>query len=299
MAKKITVYDMLISCPSDVSEYVNLLESQVTKFNNFFGRTNDIIVRCRYWMRDTYSKLGESPQEIVNELIVDSSDMIVAVFWTRFGTATEQYGSGTEEEIERMLSMKKQVFLYFLDKPVPPSKLDNEQYAKLQQFMERHKSDGIYFIVPDENALSTKLRENMELYFNSIIRGPEMKKSVGKKAVLWVDDRPENNVFERNTLEEHYGIEFTLALSTQQALNCMKHDKFSLIISDMARKEGDREGYVLLEEVRKIDEKIPYIIFSSADKEEYIEETLNRGGQGYTNNSNELIDLVIKNLLNS
>lgn len=298
MAKKITVYDILISCPSDVSEYVNLLEKQITTFNSFYGRSNDVIVRCSYWMRDTYSEFGDSPQELVNKQIVDSSDMIVAVFWTRFGTETEHYGSGTEEEIERMLSMKKQVFLYFLDKPVSLSQVDFEQYAKIQQFMEKHKNEGIFFSVPDEDALSKKFLANLILYFDSIIHGPEVKKSVGKKAVLWVDDRPENNVFERNALEQ-YGIEFTLALSTQQALNCMKHDKFSLVISDMARKEGSQEGYALLESVRKIDEKIPYIIFSSADKEECIEETLNRGGQGYTNNSNELIDLVIKNLLNS
>lgn len=298
MAKKITVYDILISCPSDVSEYVNLLEKQITTFNSFYGRSNDVIVRCSYWMRDTYSEFGDSPQELVNKQIVDSSDMIVAVFWTRFGTETEHYGSGTEEEIERMLSMKKQVFLYFLDKPVSLSQVDFEQYAKIQQFMEKHKNEGIFFSVPDEDALSKKFLANLMLYFDSIIHGPEVKKSVGKKAVLWVDDRPENNVFERNALEQ-YGIEFTLALSTQQALNCMKHDKFSLVISDMARKEGSQEGYALLESVRKIDEKIPYIIFSSADKEECIEETLNRGGQGYTNNSNELIDLVIKNLLNS
>ena len=298
MAKKITVYDMLISCPSDVSQYVELLQKQVNKFNNYFGRMNDVIVRCRYWMEDTSSEIGEHPQEVINKNIVDTSDMIVAVFWTRFGTATERYGSGTEEEIERMLKMKKQVFLYFLDKPVSPAKFNPEQYLKLQQFMEKHKNEGIYFIVPDENALSIKLRENMELYFDSIIHGPEVKKSVGKKAVLWVDDRPENNVFERNTLEQ-YGIEFTLALSTQQALNCMKHDKFSLIISDMERKEGDREGYTLLEEVRKIDEHIPYIIFGSANEKEYIDGISKRGGQGYTSYSNVLIDMVIKNLLGS
>lgn len=176
MAKKITVYDMLISCPSDVSQYVELLQKQVNKFNNYFGRMNDVIVRCKYWMEDTHSKIGERSQGVVNESIVDTSDMVAAVFWTRFGTDTGQYGSGTEEEIERMLKMEKQVFLYFLDKPISPAKFDHEQYSKLQQFMERHKNDGIYFIVPDENALATKLRENMELYFDSIIHGPEVKK---------------------------------------------------------------------------------------------------------------------------
>lgn len=38
MAKDIKVYDLLISCPSDVSEYVEMLEKEINHFNNFFGR---------------------------------------------------------------------------------------------------------------------------------------------------------------------------------------------------------------------------------------------------------------------
>lgn len=298
MPSKITVYDLLISCPSDVSEYVDMLEKEIIHFNNFYGRSNNVIVRTRHWSKDSYSEFGNHPQKLLNKQIVDSSDMALGVFWTRFGTPTENYGSGTEEEIERMLSMGKQVFLYFLDKPVQLSKFDPEQYKKIQAFMDTHKNEGIFFNVPDERALSTKFRENLELYFDSIIRGAEFKKSSGKKEILWVDDRPENNVYERNTLEQ-YGLTFTLALSTLQALHCMEHNKFALIISDMGRKEGNREGYVLLDAIRKTNKEIPFIIYAGSRKQEHINETLKRGGQGCTNSPAELIDLVIKNLLNN
>ena len=224
--------------------------------------------------------------------------MALGVFWTRFGTPTENYGSGTEEEIERMLAMGKQVFLYFLDKPVCPSQINQEQYKKIQTFMNKHKNEGIFFSVPDEKTLANKFRENLELYFDSIIRGAEFKKNSGKKEILWVDDRPENNVYERNTLEQ-YGLIFTLALSTQQALHCMKHKDFALIIPDMGRKEGKHEGYVLLDAIRKNDKKIPFIIYAGSKKQEHKNETLKRGGQGCTNSPSELIDLVIKNLLNN
>ena len=93
-------------------------------------------------------------------------------------------------------------------------------------------------------------------------------KNSGKKEILWVDDRPENNVYERNTLEQ-YGLIFTLALSTQQALHCMKHKDFALIISDMGRKEGKHEGYVLLDAIRKNDKKIPFIIYAGSKKQEH------------------------------
>lgn len=297
MPNSITVYDLLISCPSDVSKYVDILEKEVLHFNNFFGRFNNVIVRVRHWSRDSYSKFGNPPQKLLNKQIVDSSDLALGVFWTRFGTPTENYGSGTEEEIERMLAMGKQVFLYFLDKPVCPSKINREQYERIQTFINKHKNEGIFFNVPDEKTLANKFRENLELYFDSILKGATFKKDSDKKNILWVDDRPENNVYERHTLEQ-YGLVFTLALSTQQALHYMEHNEFSLIISDMGRKEGTNEGYVLLDAIRKNNKEIPFIIYAGSKKQEHKEETLKRNGQGCTNSPKELVDLVIKNLLN-
>lgn len=298
MINNIKVYDLLVSCPSDVSEYLDILEKEINHFNNFFGRFNDIIIRSRHWFKNAYSEFGDNPQSLLNKQIVDSSDLMVGVFGTRFGTPTENYDSGTEEEIERMLMQGKQLFLFFLDKPVSPSKIDIGQYQKVHAFMDRYKDKGIFFVVQDEKMLASKFRDNLELYFDSFIRGPKFKKNSGKKQILWVDDRPENNVYERNMLER-YGLVFTLALSTQQALKCMEHDKFALVISDMGRKEGEREGYVLLDEIRKIDKKIPFIIYAGSRNEEHINETFNHGGQGCTNASGELVDLVIKNLIDT
>jgi len=47
--------------------------------------------------------------------------------------------------------------------------------------------------------------------------------------VLWVDDRPGNNINERRALEA-MGASFTLALSTNEALERISEDKFAAII---------------------------------------------------------------------
>ena len=57
--------------------------------------------------------------------------MVVAVFWSRFGSPTEEYASGTEEEIERMLDSGKPVMLYFIERDVPMSLIDAEQISKI------------------------------------------------------------------------------------------------------------------------------------------------------------------------
>lgn len=71
------------------------------------------MIQTRYWKTSSYSQSGKKPQELLNEQFVKNCDAAVAVFWTRFGTPTDQYGSGTEEEIEIMLNAGKQVLCIF------------------------------------------------------------------------------------------------------------------------------------------------------------------------------------------
>lgn len=113
--------------------------------------------------------------------------------------------------------------------------------------------------------------------------------------ILWVDDIPENNVFERQTLES-MGLEFTLATSTNEALHALSTRKFAAIISDMGRKEGPREGYVLLEELRKNDKITPYFIYAGSRAPQHRREANMRGAQGTTNVAQELIDMVTRAL---
>jgi CheY-like chemotaxis protein len=83
-----------------------------------------------------------------------------------------------------------------------------------------------------------------------------------RKNVLWVDDRPNNNEYERRVFEELADIQFTLALSTKEALEILSKRRFGVIISDMGRKEGPREGYVLLDALRGRGDSTPFFIYA-------------------------------------
>jgi CheY-like chemotaxis protein len=299
MPKTATVYDALISCPGDVSPFVEILESAIGKFNNFYGRENDVVLRPISWKNNAFPKLGSHPQKILDRQIVDKSDFVVAVFWSRFGTETEDYGSGTEEEIECMLEDKKQVFLYFMDKPINLSKVDISQYMKVQAFKEKHKAKGLFFTVLDENELASAFREHLELYIDSIVRGKEFIRETGSKLILWVDDCPENNIYVRKVFE-NYGLKFDLALNTERAVSLMSGNNYSLVISDMGRKEGAREGYVLLKQIRDSGNSVPFVIFSSdGSRTEHRAEAEKNGAQGSTDIVSEAVDMVLKLLLNA
>jgi CheY-like chemotaxis protein len=114
--------------------------------------------------------------------------------------------------------------------------------------------------------------------------------------VLWVDDCPDNNIYERRAFEAT-GIRFTLSTSTEEALDLFERNEYAAIISDMGRREGSSEGYVLLDAIRLTGDQTPFFIYSSSNLPEHKREAAERGAQGSTNNAQELYQMVMKGLI--
>lgn len=145
MPKNVVQYDLLISCPGDIASEISIIEDAVSQFNTQFSDVLGISIRTKHWRKNSYAQSGGKPQALLNEQFVNNCDAAVAILWTRFGTPTDEYGSGTEEEVEIMLSSGKQVFMYFSDKPLSPSQMNGESYKKVQAFRDKYKDRGIYF----------------------------------------------------------------------------------------------------------------------------------------------------------
>jgi len=110
--------------------------------------------------------------------------------------------------------------------------------------------------------------------------------------VLWVDDNPNNNVYERRALEA-LGIEFTLSMSTEDALEKVRPGRYAAIISDMGRAPDSQAGFTLLEELRKRGDATPFILYAGPRAIQLRDEARKRGAFGSTNNPEELFQLVL------
>ena len=163
MAQSVTLYNLLISCPGDVRDEVTLIEAAVDEFNELYADPLGITIKTRHWSKSSYAQSGGKPQALLNEQFINKCDAAVAIFWTKFGSPTDKYGSGTEEEIEIMLQSGKQVFMYFSDKPISPSQMNDEGYKKIQAFREKYKDRGIYFTYSSD--------DEFKKLFSPIFRG--------------------------------------------------------------------------------------------------------------------------------
>lgn len=184
----ITAYDLLISCPGDVSKYIEVINKCVENFNGTLGVANNAQIATKHWSTHSYPQSGDKPQELLNKQFVRDCDAAVAIFWTRFGTPTDKYGSGTEEEIEEMLTFGKQVFMYFIEEPVNPSNIDMEQYKKVNEFREKYKERAIYATIQNDNELYRKFSNDLTMHFLPLMMGEPVIPEKKLKPVLKIYD---------------------------------------------------------------------------------------------------------------
>lgn len=199
MPRSTTVYDLLVSCPSDVDEAVDFIKNTIEDFNRGLGRVNNISVQIKHWRTDSYPQGGDSPQNILNKQFINQCDAVVAVFGTRFGTPTESYGSGTEEEIVNMIKSDKQVFLYFLKQKVDLDEVDLEQYKKVEEFKKEY--EGLYDNVDSYSTLEKKFANHLNLYFLDKIITDNSVTTTEKKTKLEIKLR-DNNLDKIETLKK-------------------------------------------------------------------------------------------------
>lgn len=169
MKHNITVYDLLLSCPGDAyKECYPSVKAAIERLNNDPQINNSISISLKHWSTSSYPQSGGRAQELLNSQIVNAADIAIAIFWTRFGTPTDDYSSGTEEEIDLLIKNKRQVFLYFLDKPIPPSITDSPEYTENRKKITifQKKYEGIYHVVKNENDLQEKIVDHLKLYFS-------------------------------------------------------------------------------------------------------------------------------------
>ena len=126
---------------------------------------------------------------------------------------------------------------------------------------------------------------------NKVITSKTVQNVAGAR-VLWVDDNPSNNTYERRALEA-LGLQFMLSTSTEDALEKLRSESYDVIISDMGRPPDSRAGYTLLGQLQKCNVFTPFIIYAGSNRPDHKAETIKRGGFGTTNNPQELFQLVI------
>jgi hypothetical protein len=166
MSYSAKVYNVMIASPSDVSAERGVVREVIHEWNSVNAFTRNTVLMPIGWETHSSPAMGASPQKILNTQILDKCDLLVGVFWTRIGTKTEDYESGTVEEIERHMSSGKPAMLYFSSAPVHPDSVENEQYERLKSFRQSCQSRGLYHAFESLSAFRDNFYRHLQLKVN-------------------------------------------------------------------------------------------------------------------------------------
>ncbi len=128
---------------------------------------------------------------------------------------------------------------------------------------------------------------------------PTVQQRLQRSRILWVDDSPANNRFERQALEA-LGVRVDISTSTADALARTQAKSYDLIISDMGREsdltgEHDkRAGYTLLGKLRERKDWTPFVIYASKHSPELSAEARSHGAVDSLNQPAALVELVTR-----
>ncbi len=169
MSFSANVYRVLIASPGDTEEERKIIPEVINDWNAASAAITKIILMPVKWETHSAPMLGNRPQEVINKQLVNDADLLVGVFWTRMGTHTGKYISGTVEEIQQFVDANKPVMLYFSETPINPNKIDVEQFTALKTFKDEMRLKGLTESYLDLTDFRNKFTRQLSISLNNLI----------------------------------------------------------------------------------------------------------------------------------
>ena len=155
---------VVLVAPDDVELEIEALKDVIQQANNW--RQPDSLVDAWWWHTNSGPGLHlEGPQGLADDrMSISESDLVVAVFWARLGTAVHDAPSGTAHELMKARQSwrangRPDVWVYFSTRDVPQQAALDEQFRALTRFREN--------LPPEQSTWQFTDSENLRTTFTS------------------------------------------------------------------------------------------------------------------------------------
>ncbi|MHB8395568.1 MAG: hypothetical protein ACYDC5_13990 [Candidatus Dormibacteria bacterium] len=172
-----SVLGVMVASPSDVRDERTLIRGAIHEWNAHDARPNHVVLLPVMWETHSWPEAGDRPQKILNRQLADDSDILIAIFWTRLGTPTQDASSGTAEEVAAFQKAGKPVLLYFLKTPVVLSSVDHKQVRALEVYRRRMSQQSYYFEVDSPDELKSMVRDHLSHLVRRMVESGKVPRS--------------------------------------------------------------------------------------------------------------------------
>ena len=166
MAYPALTFTVMLAAPSDLKDELEVMREVVLKWSSVHSRSRQVVLLPMDYVHDTYPEVQARPQDTVNRQLLDKCDILIAAFWTRLGSPTGTHSSGTVEEIERQVAAARPVMLYFSNRLVAPSGLNEEQSVAVKEYKRKMEGKSFFHVFDSPDDLRVKLSDDLARLVN-------------------------------------------------------------------------------------------------------------------------------------
>ncbi|QXW26872.1 DUF4062 domain-containing protein [Acinetobacter johnsonii] len=162
MAYQATILNVMIASPSDVAEERQLVRDAIYEWNAIHSKQFSVMLNPVGWENNVAPQMGSRPQEIINKSILNDSDILIGIFWTRLGSPTGEYVSGTVEEILKHCEKNKLASIYISKKSYPDN-IDLQQLQRLRDQTQIWLNEGLLDFYDNPSMFKQKIKDHLSL----------------------------------------------------------------------------------------------------------------------------------------
>jgi hypothetical protein len=179
---------VVVVSPSDVPEERSIVTAVVNSLNRVMGVTQNLQLDLWKWETDAHLDFHpEGPQGVIDsDMRIEQADIVVGIFWARFGTPTSKANSGTAHELNNALSAKlaskrnlPEINLYFKTTDLPQN-VDFDQFSRLREFKADIFRKCQCFEYPNTTEFQKRVEHDLLSFINR--RLPSLPMTVSNQA---------------------------------------------------------------------------------------------------------------------
>ena len=160
------VYKIMIGCPSDIIEEIQIAKEVLNHWNDLHSERDKIVLLPLHWSISSYPTMGKHPQKSINEHVVGKSDLLICIFGTKLGTPTDTEISGTVEEIKEHRKAGKDVMAFFKKSVDDITAVEPQQLQKINDFKNSIKNEALWWEFSNADEFKDILFDKLQLYIN-------------------------------------------------------------------------------------------------------------------------------------
>jgi hypothetical protein len=171
---------VVVASPNDVQAERNALPLIVDELNSAMASDRGLRLEIARWETDAYPGFHlEGPQALIDRVLhIEDCDILIGIFWKRFGTPVKDAGSGTDHEFRRAYAAwrrrgRPHIMMYFNQQPfAPQTKAETDQWGQVLEFRHNFPKEGLWWPYKGKIQFARLARHHLTQFIRTQLPGP-------------------------------------------------------------------------------------------------------------------------------